>query len=74
MEPKTTLIFDIDAAVAEQLSVFQHKHRFPARTSALRWLLGWALHAEPRPTAADVSRAARRSPGRPRTRKEEQDA
>lgn len=40
-----------DETVLQKLDDFRFRHRFPSRTEAIRWLVGWALNEKPVPTA-----------------------
>jgi hypothetical protein len=61
MTKKPMLIFSIDPALLEQVDAFRFKHRFPARSGAIKFLLACALKFNPKPEAADLQREEWRS-------------
>jgi hypothetical protein len=46
---KPILNFTIDPALLKRLDDFWHRHRFPNRAAAVKWLLDYALKQKPEP-------------------------
>lgn len=55
------LIFSIDPALLEAVDAFRFKHRFTARSGAVKFLLTCALKLNPKPEAVDLQREEWRS-------------
>jgi hypothetical protein len=49
MTDKPILNFSIDPALLKRLDDFWHRHRFPNRAAAVKWLLEWSLKQNPNP-------------------------
>lgn len=54
MNVKPMLIFHVDADLLGRLDDYRFRHRFPARTTAARFLLDAALKFDPKPEAGDL--------------------
>jgi len=48
MTNKPILNFVVEPAMLKRLDDFWHKHRFPSRAAAVKWLLVWALEKDPK--------------------------
>jgi hypothetical protein len=46
---KPVINFTIEPALLRRVEDFWHKHRFPTRAAAIKWLLAWALDQKPVP-------------------------
>jgi len=49
MTTKPIVNFSIDPADLKRIENFRHRHQFPTRAAAIKWLLDWALKQNPSP-------------------------
>jgi hypothetical protein len=61
MTTKPMINFSVDTADLQRIEEFHHRHRFPNRAAAIKWLLSWALEQNPVPQRL-VARLAVRLP------------
>jgi|WetSurMetagenome_2_1015567.scaffolds.fasta_scaffold31057_3 hypothetical protein len=55
MTTKPVVNFVIDPALLKRVDEYHHKHRFPTRSAAMKYLIAWALKQNPKPTAEDLA-------------------
>lgn len=70
MNEKPLLILTIDAALLKRIDDYRFKHRFPARSTAIKFLVDSALKFNPKPEAADLIRDDVKSRAKRRAEKE----
>lgn len=56
MTNKPILNFSIDPALLQRIENYWHRHQFPTRAAAVKWLLDWALKQNPNPAAQEKGR------------------
>jgi metal-responsive CopG/Arc/MetJ family transcriptional regulator len=68
-KPSALMHFTIDTELQDAVEDFRFKHRFNQRSSAIKWLLRWALEQNPTPDEAGKDNASRSPVKKPRKRK-----
>jgi hypothetical protein len=55
MTTKPLLNFHVEQKLLDRVDAYWHKHKFPNRAAAVRWLLMYALAQNPKPPEAKES-------------------
>jgi hypothetical protein len=47
--------FVVSPELLRRIDTYHHKHHFPTRAAAIKFLIGYALRQNPKPTAEDLT-------------------